>query len=59
MRKTIYLKFILAYALFAFFGFVTVATFVSRLTYEYCQRQTSPSTARDRLPRTCIMKRPG
>ena len=41
MRKTIYLKFILAYALFAFFGFVTVATFVSRLTYEYCQRQTS------------------
>ena len=41
MRKTLYLKFILAYILFAFFGFVTVATFVSRLTYEYCQRQTS------------------
>ena len=41
MRKTLYLKFILAYILFAFFGFVTVATFVSRLTYEYCLRQTS------------------
>lgn len=41
MRKTLYLKFIFAYILFAFFGFVTVATFVSRLTYEYCQRRTS------------------
>ena len=41
MRKTLYLKFILAYILFAFFGFFTVATFVSRLTYEYCLRQTS------------------
>ena len=47
MRKTIYLKFILAYALFAFFGFVTVATFVSRLTYEYCQRQTSRNMYRE------------
>ena len=41
MRKTLYLKFILAYILFAFFGFFTVATFVSKLTYEYCLRQTS------------------
>ena len=41
MRKTLYLKFILAYALFAVFGFITVATFVSRLTYAFCLRQTS------------------
>ena len=47
MRKTLYLKFILAYILFAFFGFVTVATFVSRLTYEYCQRQTSRDMYRE------------
>ena len=47
MRKTLYLKFILAYILFAFFGFVTVATFVSRLTYEYCLRQTSGNMYRE------------
>ena len=47
MRKTLYLKFILAYILFAFFGFITVATFVSRLTYEYCQRQTSRDMYRE------------
>ena len=47
MRKTLYLKFILAYILFAFFGFVTVATFVSRLTYEYCLRQTTGDMYRE------------
>ena len=47
MRKTLYLKFILAYVLFAFFGFVTVATFVSRLTYEYCLRRTSRDMYRE------------
>ena len=47
MRKTLYLKFIFAYILFAFFGFVTVATFVSRLTYEYCQRRTSTEMYRE------------
>ena len=47
MRKTLYLKFILAYILFAFFGFFTVATFVSRLTYEYCQRQISRDMYRE------------
>ncbi len=41
MKKTLYLKFILAYVLFALFGFFSVATFVSRLTYEFCQRQTA------------------
>ncbi|MDO5456195.1 MAG: HAMP domain-containing sensor histidine kinase, partial [Eubacteriales bacterium] len=41
MRKTLYLKFIFAYVLFAIFGFITVATFVSRLTYEFCQRRTA------------------
>ena len=47
MRKTLYLKFILAYILFAFFGFFTVATFVSRLTYEYCLRSTSRDMHRE------------
>ena len=47
MRKTLYLKFILAYILFAFFGFFTVATFVSRLTYEYCLRNTSRDMYRE------------
>lgn len=41
MRKTLYLKFILAYLLFALFGFITVATFVSRLTVSYCVRQNA------------------
>lgn len=30
MKKTLYLKFILAYIIFGFFGFMVVATFVSR-----------------------------
>lgn len=32
MKKTLYLKFILAYLIFGFFGFVVVATFVSNMT---------------------------
>ena len=35
MRKTLYLKFILGYFIFGFFGFVVVATFVSNMTLEH------------------------
>ena len=39
MRKTLYLKFILAYIIFAFFGFIVVATFVSSMTMEHLKRE--------------------
>ncbi len=39
MNKTLYLKILLAYVLFALFGFITVATFISNLTLEFCLRQ--------------------
>lgn len=38
MRKTLYLKFLLAYVIFGFFGFVVVATFVSSMTMEHLKR---------------------
>ena len=41
MRKTLYLRFLLAYLLFALFGFTAVATVVSRLTTEYCIRDNA------------------
>lgn len=39
MRKTLYLKFLLAYFIFGFFGFVTVATFVNSMTMEHLKRE--------------------
>lgn len=39
MRKTLYLKFLLAYFIFGFFGFVVVATFVSSMTMEHIKRE--------------------
>lgn len=39
MRKTLYLKFLLAYIIFGFFGFFTVATFVSSMTTEQLKRE--------------------
>ncbi len=39
MRKTLYLKFILAYFIFGFFGFIIVATFVSSMTMEHLRRE--------------------
>ena len=35
MKKTLYLRIILAYILFGLFGFIAVAAVVSRLTTEY------------------------
>lgn len=39
MRKTLYLKFILGYIIFGFFGFIVVATFVSNMTLEHIKRE--------------------
>lgn len=39
MRKTLYLKILLGYFIFAFFGFVVVATFVSSMTMEQLKRE--------------------
>ena len=41
MRKTLYLKFCLAYLIFGFFGFFVVATFVSSMTLEHLKREKS------------------
>lgn len=43
MRKTLYLKFLLAYFIFGFFGFVIVATFVSSMTVEHLKREKADS----------------
>lgn len=39
MRKTLYLKFVLAYMIFGVFGFIVVATFVSSMTSEHLKRE--------------------
>ena len=41
MRKTLYLKFIVAYLIFGFFGFVVVATFVSNMTLDHVKKERS------------------
>jgi signal transduction histidine kinase len=41
MRKTLYFRIILAYLLFGIFGFMAVATLISRMTTEYCLRSTA------------------
>lgn len=47
MKKTLYLKFIFAYLLFAVFGFIVVATFVSSMTTEYERRETADDMYRE------------
>ncbi len=39
MRKTLYLKLILAYIIFGLFGFVVVATFVSNMTFDHLKKE--------------------
>lgn len=39
MRKTLYLKLILAYIIFGIFGFIMVSTFVSSMTLEHLRRE--------------------
>ncbi|SFC10461.1 sensor histidine kinase [Butyrivibrio sp. YAB3001] len=43
MKRTLYLKFLLAYLLFGIFGFVVVATFVYSMTYERLRRDKADS----------------
>lgn len=43
MRKTLYLKFVLAYLIFGCFGFIIVATFVSSMTMEHLKRERADS----------------
>ena len=43
MRKTLYLKFCLAYLIFGLFGFFVVATFASSMTLEHLKREKSDS----------------
>ena len=47
MRKTLYLKFILAYIIFALFGFVVVATFVSNMTMDHLKKTKADSLYRE------------
>ena len=43
MRKTLYLKFLLAYLIFGFFGFTVVATFGSSMLQEHLKREKADS----------------
>ncbi|MBQ2935401.1 MAG: HAMP domain-containing protein [Lachnospiraceae bacterium] len=43
MRKTLYLKFLLAYLIFGIFGFIVVATFVDNMTMEHLKRERADS----------------
>lgn len=47
MRKTLYLKFLIAYIIFSGFGFVAVATFSSSLTLEHETRETAENLYRE------------
>ena len=47
MIKTLYLKFILAYFIFGFFGFVVVATFVNSMTMEHLKREKADALYRE------------
>lgn len=41
MRRTLYLKLILAYIIFGIFGFIMVSTFTSSMTLEHLKRETA------------------
>ena len=47
MRKTLYLKFILAYIIFGLFGFLVVATFVSNMTLDQLTKERADSLYRE------------
>lgn len=47
MRKTLYLKFILAYFIFGFFGFIVVATFVSSMTSDNLKKDEADTLYRE------------
>lgn len=47
MRKTLYLKFIIAYIIFGLFGFVVVATFVSNMTMDHLKKERADALYRE------------
>ena len=47
MRKTLYLKLILAYIIFGLFGFVVVATFVFNMTVDHLKKEQADSLYRE------------
>lgn len=47
MRKTLYLKLILAYIIFGLFGFVVVATFVSNMTFDHLKKEHADALYRE------------
>lgn len=47
MRKTLYPKFVLAYLIFGFFGFIVVATFVSGMLLEQIKREKTDTLYRE------------
>ena len=49
MKKTLYLKFILAYLIFGFFGFVVVATFVSNMTMDHIKKNHAESLYKEAI----------
>ena len=53
MRKTLYLKFVLAYIIFGVFGFVVVATFVSSMTTEHLKREKADALYEDTIITHC------
>lgn len=49
MKRTLYLKFVLAYLIFGFFGFIVVATFTSSMTFEHLKRERADSLYKEAL----------
>ncbi len=49
MKRTLYLKFVLAYLIFGFFGFVVVATFTSSMTLEHLKRERADALYREAM----------
>ncbi len=49
MKRTLYLKFVLAYFIFAFFGFIVVATITSSMTLEHMKRERADTLYKEAL----------
>lgn len=49
MKRTLYLKFMLAYLIFAFFGFIVVAAFTSSMTLEHMKRERADALYKEAL----------
>lgn len=49
MKRTLYLKFVLAYFIFGVFGFIVVATFTSSMTMEQLKREQADSLYKEAI----------